>query len=106
MTPSLLKEVYKHRIVKSLASGDRKTVKEIANWTRMHESDDSQPRHRALIRDLIGEGYLIGSTGNGYKLMTTAKEVQVYMNSLMKRQIGVSARILSVYNAAKGKGLV
>jgi hypothetical protein len=87
------------------AKGPR-TAGEIADQVGIAESNDSCPSTRKLIRDLIETGHPIGSTAGGYRLLQTGKEVQRYLNSLLKRQIGISHRIEAVYEAAKREGLI
>lgn len=106
MNAKLQKHIYKGRIIKALSGGRTRTVHRISNWTRMPDSNDTYPRHREYIRELIDEGYLIGSSKDGYKMMTSAKEVQVYLNSLLKRQLGMSKRIQAVYDAAQNQGIL
>jgi hypothetical protein len=101
-----VKDIFKNRIRMALADGQTHTAKSLGLAAIITETEDTSPRTRALIREMVEDGELIGSSSAGYKNLTTAKEVQKYMNSLMKRQMAVSARILAVYNAAKGKGLV
>ena len=68
------------------------------------EQSDSAPVTRGYVRELIEDGHPIGSDKNGYRLLQTAKEVQVYLNSLLKRQIALSTRIQNVYEGAKLEG--
>lgn len=82
------------------------TAKSIAAGSFIVETDDTCPKTREVIRELIHDGYCIGSSGQGYLLLTTGKEVQEYLNSLMSRQIGISKRIQAVYNSAKSSGLL
>lgn len=70
------------------------------------ETDKTYPKTRALIRELIDEGYCIGSKSTGYYLMQTGKEIQIYLNSLLQRQIAISNRIAAVYHAGKDAGLI
>jgi len=82
------------------------TAQEIADRVGIIEMHSTCVRTRGMIRELIKDGYPIGSNAMGYRLMTTAKEVQVYLNSLLKRQIALSTRIQNVYEGAKLEGLI
>ena len=84
----------------------RMTAQEIADRVGIIEMHSTCVRTRGMIRELIKDGYPIGSNAMGYRLMTTAKEVQVYLNSLLKRQIALSTRIQNVYEGAKLEGLI
>jgi hypothetical protein len=70
------------------------------------ETDDTYPKARKIIRELIDDGYCIGSSNEGYYLMQSGKEVQVYLNSLLQRQIAISNRIAAVYYSGKKEGLL
>jgi chromosome segregation and condensation protein ScpB len=76
------------------------TAKTLARQAGIDETDDTCPKTRKLIRDLIRDGHCIGSENTGYKLMQTGKEVQEYLNSLLQRQIALSKRIADVYHGA------
>lgn len=89
-----------------LARGNRSTAKELAKIGGLIESNDTNPKTRSIIKSLIKGGDVIGSNSNGYKMLTNGKEVQLYLNSLLKRQIGISQRIQDVYNSATGRGLL
>jgi hypothetical protein len=78
----------------------------IAMRCGIYENSESCTTTRALIRDLTGDGYSIGSSSRGYKMLTTGKEVQSYLNHLLKRQMGISQRIAAVYGAAKLEGVL
>ena len=102
------KSIYKNRIQKCLSNGQFYTAENLASWAglRHSEKSDTYPVTRGLVREMIDEGLLIGSTAKGYKLMDTAKEVQQCLNSLLKRQMGISRRIQSIYDAAQDKGIL
>ena len=78
----------------------------IAKRCGIYENSESCATTRDIIRDLTADGYAIGSTSLGYKMLTTGKEVQVYLNHLLKRQMGISRRIADVYDAAKLEGIL
>ena len=82
------------------------TVKSIAMRALIDEHNDTCPKTRKIIRQLIDDGHCIGSTKDGYTLMSTGKEIQEYLNSLLKRQIGISRRIQAVYDSAIKQGLL
>jgi chromosome segregation and condensation protein ScpB len=82
------------------------TAAELATLAGVAEVSDTSPTTRGYIRSLIDDGYPIGSTRQGYELMFTGKEVQEYLNSLLKRQIAISNRIQKVYDAAKREGIM
>ena len=82
------------------------TAKHIASATGITELDDTCPKVREVIRQLINDGHCIGSNSKGYFLIQTGQECQRYLNSLMKRQIGISRRIEAVYNSAVKGGLL
>lgn len=100
------KTIQKERIVKFLARKGQMKVNRLARWADVTETSDTCPTTRGLIRELIDEGHIIGSNSNGYFLIDTAKEMQVYLNSLLKRQMGISKRIQAVYDAAQRKGII
>ena len=101
-----MKETYKTSIEALLSDGREHTAKELAGYAMIKESSDTCPKTRGLVRELINDGNLIGSTRGGYKLMTTGHEVQTCLNSLLKRQIGIINRIQAVYSAAQSKGIL
>jgi hypothetical protein len=76
------------------------TAKRLSVQAGIDETDDTCPKTRKLIRDLIRDGHCIGSDRTGYKLMQTGQEVQEYLNSLLQRQIALSKRIADVYHGA------
>jgi predicted transcriptional regulator len=84
----------------------RVTAQEIADKVGIIEMHSTCVGTRGIIRDLIEDGYAIGSNAAGYKLLRTGKDVQSYLNSLLKRQMGISKRIANVYEAAKLDGLL
>ena len=87
-------------------SANPMTAEAIASVAGIAEVSDTSPTTRGYIRSLIDDGYPIGSTSQGYSLMLSGKEVQEYLNSLLKRQIALSARIQKVYNAARNDGII
>jgi hypothetical protein len=108
MSDNSFKDLMKSRISYDLikANGDPITAVDLALDNGIPETSDSCPTTRSIIREMIDEGMLIGSTSRGYKLMTTGKEVQQCLNSLLKRQMGISRRIQSIYDAAQSKGIL
>ena len=82
------------------------TAAELADEAGIAEVSDTSPTTRGYIRSLIDDGYPIGSTSQGYSLMFSGKEVQEYLNSLLKRQIALSNRIQKVYDAARKEGIL
>jgi hypothetical protein len=89
-----------------LADGEVHSAQNLAWAAMITESSDTYPRTRALIKEMIEEGALIGSTSKGYKNMTDAHEIQRYMNRLMKYQIGIGNRIQAVFNAGLAAGIL
>ena len=83
-----------------------RSAQEIAGWAGITETSDTCPITRGFIREMIEGGELIGSTSKGYYIMTTGKEVQKCLNSLLRRQMGISRRIQSIYGAAQAKGIL
>jgi hypothetical protein len=82
-------------------------AKTLAAFAGIQELDKQTcPMTRMVIRELIDEGMLIGSTSKGYRLMKTGKEVQQCLNSLLKRTIGINTRIQAIYDAAKKGGIL
>ena len=84
---------------------DRMTAQEIADRVGIIEMHATCVRTRGIIRELIEDGYPIGSNTMGYRLLTTPKEVQVYLNNLLQRQMALSTRIKNVYEGAKLNGI-
>lgn len=89
-----------------LAKGNRIKARDLAVMGGIVESNDTSPATRSIIKTLINDGHVIGSNRNGYKLMTSGKEVQRYLNSLLKRQMGISRRIQAVYESATSRGIL
>jgi hypothetical protein len=102
------KDILKNRILQLLEMGlqCQHTANDLATFAHINEMSDSCPITRDLIRDMIDEGYLIGSNSKGYFLMTSAKEVQVCLNGLLKRSMGISRRIQAIYDAAQKNGIL
>ena len=96
----------KRVIYRMLENGNRYTAMELSDAAGLSEMDSSAPKARKVIRELIDDGNVIGSNVKGYKLLTTGKEIQQYLNALLKRQMGISSRIQAVYDAAQAKGLL
>jgi len=99
----------KDDILNCLFTGKAFTAAELSRAAYLNETSDGSgtfPVARKAIRSLIDDGYVIGSSISGYKMLTTGKEVQVYLNALLKRQMGISARIQAVYDSAQNKGLL
>ena len=101
-----LKSNMKLRIRFILADGFDHKVNALAAGAGIAETMETCPVTRGLIRDLIDEGQLIGSSVNGYRMLTTGKEVQQHLNALLRRQMGISKRIQSVYDAAVKTGVL
>ena len=98
------KDIQKAAIMRKL----KKTKYPItASWLSqeafMYETGTA-PRTRKLIRELVAEGNPIGSCQDGYFLIKSEKELQVYLNKLMSRSVALSSRILDTYNAFKKGG--
>jgi hypothetical protein len=100
--------IYKSRIQYALDHTKRShlTANQLARFACINEMSDTCPITRGIIRDLIDDGELIGSTSKGYHIMAEGKEVQQCLNSLLKRQMGISRRIQSIYDAAQAKGIL
>ena len=96
----------KNGIRARLKDGKEHTAKDLAWYCLVNESNDTCPKIRETVRSMIDDGDLIGSTSQGYKLMTTGKEVQQCLNSLLGRTIGINKRIQSIYDAAQAKGIL
>jgi hypothetical protein len=105
-TAMSMKEANKTCITSRLSDGKYHTANDLAWHAMIKETSDTYPTTRDTIREMIEEGHLIGSTSKGYKLMTSGKEVQQCLNSLLKRQMGISRRIQSIYDAAQAKGIL
>ena len=78
----------------------------IAKRCGIYENSESSTTTRECIRELTADGYAIGSSSQGYKMLKTGKEVQSYLNHLLKRQMGISRRIADVYDAARLEGVL
>lgn len=101
-----MSKLAKKVITTMLENGKRYTATELSDAAGLQEMDSTAPKARKIIRGLIDDGYVIGSDARGYKMLTTGKEIQQYLNALLKRQIGISNRIQAVYDAAQAKGLL
>jgi len=95
-------------IIKSLRNMRGTPIKAeyLSNRAGILETDETYPKTRKIIRSLIDEGHCIGSNNYGYYLMQSGKEVQSYLNSLLRRQIAISNRIAAVYYSGKKEGLL
>lgn len=101
------KEVQKVSVLTMLeCANGRLTAGDLADQIGIPESADSCPNTRGIIRDLIDDGYPIGSNARGYKLLTSGKDVQAYLNNLLQRQMAISRRIQAIYDGAKLGGLL
>ncbi len=76
----------------------------LSNWLELKEKGSTYPRTRQIILAAIGKGHPIVSNRKGYFLARSEKQLQVYLNDLMQRQIKLSGRILGVYRAFHGYG--
>jgi len=101
-----MSDLAKRVIYRMLENGNRYTATQLSDAAGLQEQDSTAPKARKIILDLINEGNVIGSTAKGYKLLTDGKEIQQYLNALLKRQMGISRRIQAVYDAAQGRGLL
>ena len=54
---------------------------------------------RALITDLIRQGYPIGATGQGFFVIQTSEELERYCRELSSRAAGILARSRNVQRA-------
>jgi len=77
-------------------------VQEIADALDIKETDKTCPQTRRIIRKALERGLSIGAKHDGYFLIQTEKELQRYLNSLMKRQIALSERIRDTYYSFYG----
>jgi chromosome segregation and condensation protein ScpB len=93
------------RTIKTVTSMSEAPVKvrRLARIMNIKESSGSCPTTRKLIREAIKAGHAIGSNNSGYFMIETEKEMQRYLNSLMRRQIKMSQRIDDVYHAFYGR---
>jgi hypothetical protein len=80
------------------------TVRDIAAIVGINESDMTFPHTRKLIKSAMKSFSMpIGSYYKGYYRIRSAHQMQRYMNSLLKRQIGITERIDIVYKAFHGR---
>jgi hypothetical protein len=89
------------------------TVRDIAAIVGINESDMTFPHTRKLIKSAMKSFSMpIGSYYKGYyrirsahqmQRYRSAHQMQRYMNSLLKRQIGITERIDIVYKAFHGR---
>ena len=100
------KELAKRVIKRMLENGKRYTAQELSDAAGLQENDRTAPVARKIILGLIEDGNVIGSNSAGYQMLSSGKEIQQYLNALLKRQMGISKRIQAVYDAAQGKGLL
>lgn len=54
---------------------------------------------RKLVREMVEDGYPIGSDRDGYWVFNNRKEMQQYLNRMQAVQVALSKRIASVYHA-------
>ncbi len=79
------------------------TVQDVASIVGINDST-SCPRTRKLILSAMKTFNMpIGSYHKGYYRLRNAHQMQRYMNSLLKRQIGITNRIDIVYKAFHGR---
>ncbi len=76
----------------------------LSEWLELKEKGSTYPRTRQVILAAIGAGHPIVSNRKGYFVARSEKQLQVYLNDLMQRQIKLSGRILGVYRAFHGYG--
>ena len=100
------KMILQHRIATKMSDGKVHTAQDLAWSAMITEQSDTYPITRSVIRDMIDEGALIGSTSKGYKNMTSGKEVQQCLNSLLRRQMGITRRIQAIYDAGIKQGIL
>jgi hypothetical protein len=103
---SFMKRQERLRIRNRLADNQVHSARDLAWSAMIEESSDTYPRTRALIKEMIQDGELIGSNSKGYFNMRDAHEIQRYMNALMKRQIGLGKRIQAIFNAGVARGIL
>jgi hypothetical protein len=78
-------------------------VKDISEIVGINDGE-SCPRTRKLILEAMKEYNVpIGSDNRGYYIINTAHEMQRYLNSLLRRQLGITQRIEIDYNACHGR---
>ena len=75
---------------------------ELSDWMDMNEKGSTYPRARRVVLAAIDAGHPIVSNRKGYYVAKTEKQLQVYLNDLMQRQMKLSGRILGVYRAFHG----
>jgi hypothetical protein len=100
--------IYKSRIMYALNNTrlETLTAHQLAQFSGINEVSETCPATRGIIRELIADGELIGSTSKGYHVMKEGKEVQQCLNSLLRRQMGITSRIQAIYDAATAKGIL
>ena len=77
---------------------------ELSRWLDLKEKGSTYPAARRVVSAAIGAGHAILSNRHGYFVARSEKQLQVYLNDLMQRQIKLSGRILGVYKAFHGYG--
>ena len=60
---------------------------------------DDRSVRKNMLKAMKGSNKAIGADTRGFYLIRNAHEMQRYLNSLLKRQIGITERIDTVYNA-------
>lgn len=79
-------------------------VRHLAGYIGIDENDNSCPRTRSLILEVMEKHMgAYGSDTRGYFPLKSMKQVQKYLNGLMKRQVKISDRIRTVWDAYLAK---
>ena len=86
-------------VLKDTTNDEPMPVRDIKELLNIRDGETC-PRTRKLIYNAMkNNGVPIGSCQNGYFIIRTGHEMQRYLNSLLKRQIGITERIDTVYHA-------
>lgn len=77
---------------------------QVAEYVGISESNKSCPKTRKLVKEAMKFFNIpIGTNRKGFYIIQTAQEMQRYLNSLLKRQIGITETIDICYEAFHGR---
>ena len=74
-------------------------VRDISELLGIRDGETCPQTRKIIYNAMKTYGVPIGSCNKGYFIIRTGHEMQRYLNSLLKRQIGITERIDTVYHA-------
>jgi len=74
-------------------------VRDISELLNINDGETCPQTRKIIYNAMKNHDVAIGSCNKGYFILRTEHEMQRYLNSLLKRQIGITERIDTVYHA-------